>query len=96
MAVPSQSVQLGSPPGQRLLPETKKQRPSRAPRQQLILAEQMSGRPLVIWPEKLRLAIEAAQPLLATERLELPQLMALLGSHLAKDFPVRLGRARRC
>jgi hypothetical protein len=108
MAVLSQSVRLGSPPGQRVLPETEKQRPSRAPRQQLILAQQMSERPLVKWPAELRLAIEPAQPLLATERrglwigrslmvaFELRQLMGLLGSHRAKDFLVRLGRARRC
>jgi hypothetical protein len=68
----------------------------------------MLERPLVTRPEKLRLAIEAAQPLLAIEQRELsigrslpvaferPQLMGLLGSHPAKDFPVRLGRARQC
>jgi hypothetical protein len=108
MAVPPQAVQLGSPPEPQVLLEMEKQRPSQAPRQQLILAEQMSERPLVTWLEKLRLSIEAAQLLQAIDRcelstgrslmlaFELPQLMGLPGSHRAKDFPVRLEHARRC
>jgi len=108
MALLSRSVQLGSPPGQQVLLERAKQRWSRAPRQQRILAEQMSERPLVTCLQKLRLPIEPAQPLLAFERrelpiarslmlvFELPQLMGPPGSRRAKDFLVRPGRARRC